>query len=448
MEEMRKLVCDQRPTWEIWNYVTKTTKASGSTLTLRLRRKMFIALLRVNSFWAWPVYCSACDLIKSLEDVLMTRASIYVNDSGDEIRPLQPAALGQFVGDVVVMARILCTENVDAEAEFVSERIESWKRRWEDCTPMDSVSELEGWAGCLIEELTGEFVKRRFITFAQMFNGVHCYRAGDPYELNEGTMDLFPVDVIDAGIVERRGPFRFVPTTELDQHLTFTSDNRIFIYENWGKYLWMANSELFHKEGGRSNREIHRALYTYLERHRVIQRYGFEGAWDLGLDLARIHFLLFYRSFSSSKPRFGNRVFFDRILGILAMRRTQLRGPQIASRLGCKEMFEQIDPWNPGVIKLWTQWERFMFPHIERGSITDIASPVFHKRLVALNSRLRSWKPETVLELRYQGYGGVDPITLYAYYAALAFGVFSVIAVCLGAIQVYLSAKALNSLRV
>jgi hypothetical protein len=120
----------------------------------------------------------------------------------------------------VVMARILCTENVDAEAEFVSERIESWKRRWEDCTPMDSVSELEGWAGCLIEELTGEFVKRPFITFAQMFNGVHPYRAGDPYELNEGTTNLFPVDVIDAGIVERRGPFRFVPTTQLDQHLS------------------------------------------------------------------------------------------------------------------------------------------------------------------------------------------------------------------------------------
>ena len=95
--------------------------------------------------------------------------------------------------------------------------------------------------------------------------------------------------------------------------------------------------------------------------------------------------------------------------------------------------------------QVWTQWKRFMFPHIERGSITRIASPVFHKRLVALNSRLHSWKPETVLELRYRGYGGVDPITLYAYYAALAFRLFGIIGVCLGATQVYLSVKALNS---
>ena len=106
------------------------------------------------------------------------------------------------------------------------------------------------WAGCLIEELTCEFVKRHFLTFTQRFNDVHPYRVGDPYELNESRMNCFPAEVIDAMIVEQRGPFRFVSTSHLDQHLTFTSENRIFIYMNWSKYLWLVNSELFHNEGG------------------------------------------------------------------------------------------------------------------------------------------------------------------------------------------------------
>ena len=50
----------------------------------------------------------------------------------------------------------------------------------------------------------------------------------------------------------------------------------------------------------------------------------------------------------------------------------------------------------------------------------------FDERANRLVETLSSWKPETFWEMRYPGYGGVDPIGLYGFHFAIVVGVITV----------------------
>jgi hypothetical protein len=49
----------------------------------------------------------------------------------------------------------------------------------------------------------------------------------------------------------------------------------------------------------------------------------------------------------------------------------------------------------------------------------------FDERAARILETLSAWKPETFWEMRYPGYGGVDPIGLYGFYFAIVLGVLT-----------------------
>lgn len=58
--------------------------------------------------------------------------------------------------------------------------------------------------------------------------------------------------------------------------------------------------------------------------------------------------------------------------------------------------------------------------------------------------RCKTGDQRTVWHLRYVGYGGVDPVGLYAFYFAIAFGIISILGLAATTAQTYTTFKALN----
>jgi hypothetical protein len=71
---------------------------------------------------------------------------------------------------------------------------------------------------------------------------------------------------------------------------------------------------------------------------------------------------------------------------------------------------------------------------------------LFKEREIKLYKTLKEWKPKTVWEMRYSGYGGVDPVGLYAFYFASVFGLIAVLGLVVSILQAYAGFKAIPHL--
>ena len=82
--------------------------------------------------------------------------------------------------------------------------------------------------------------------------------------------------------------------------------------------------------------------------------------------------------------------------------------------------------------------------HILRtGSLFEACMP-FHERQIKVYKMLKNWKPKTIWEMRHSGYGGVDPVGLYAFYFATALGIISILGLGIAAAQTYAAFKQLT----
>lgn len=84
-------------------------------------------------------------------------------------------------------------------------------------------------------------------------------------------------------------------------------------------------------------------------------------------------------------------------------------------------------------------WRRL----VNENTLFRTLSP-FKDRLDKLHDELKTWKPKTVWELRYAGYGGVDPVGLYAFYFAAFLGIITMVGLGIGIAQTYAAFKVLN----
>jgi hypothetical protein len=80
---------------------------------------------------------------------------------------------------------------------------------------------------------------------------------------------------------------------------------------------------------------------------------------------------------------------------------------------------------------------------INETTIFRTLSP-FKDRVDKLHEVLKVWKPKTVWEMGYPGYGGVDPVGLYAFYFATALGVITVLSLAVAIAQTFATFKALD----
>jgi hypothetical protein len=86
----------------------------------------------------------------------------------------------------------------------------------------------------------------------------------------------------------------------------------------------------------------------------------------------------------------------------------------------------------------------FLGPQVEDiGRLLYYCYP-FEEQIIKLQERLRNWRPRTVLEMRYAGYGGVDPVGLYAFYFASIIGMATIIGLGISVAQTYATFKALK----
>jgi hypothetical protein len=86
----------------------------------------------------------------------------------------------------------------------------------------------------------------------------------------------------------------------------------------------------------------------------------------------------------------------------------------------------------------------FLGSHSEDwGGLLDSCTP-FREREIRLYKTLKEWKPKTIWEMRFSGYGEVDPVGLYAFYIASVFGLIAIIGLGLSIVQTYTGIKVLN----
>jgi ABC-type transporter Mla maintaining outer membrane lipid asymmetry permease subunit MlaE len=69
----------------------------------------------------------------------------------------------------------------------------------------------------------------------------------------------------------------------------------------------------------------------------------------------------------------------------------------------------------------------------------------FKERVDKLQQTLKDWRPETIWQLRYSGYGGVDPVGLYAFYFATIFGILTIMGLAGTGAQTFAAFNALPS---
>lgn len=340
------------------------------------------------------------------------------------------------------MSRLLSSTVDDPKGRFALIRSQSWRERWPHLYLSDPDEELQSWGWIIVEELSGRFVIQTFERFSGYWNGVNEYRYRESATGTTGGVtalyhNIPPVEVLESTVVEGRGPFRFVAAECLEDHLTFTSDYRIRIYKQWQEYHWMVKSRLFNAEYARHGTS-HSAFFHHLEWDATIEKYGFVGTWNLGMDLAKIHYLLVYRCAVSKPIRYS--FYKVPLIGqLLSDYVSTSRSQRIASRLGCMPMIGGRDGQDS-----WESYNRFLFPQARLGPVTEVTSAIFRQRLLNLNSHLSDWKPQTVGQLRHVGYGDADPISLYGFYAAIMFGIVSLIGVVLAALQVYIGWRSVS----
>jgi len=85
----------------------------------------------------------------------------------------------------------------------------------------------------------------------------------------------------------------------------------------------------------------------------------------------------------------------------------------------------------------------FVGVHAEDWSSLFDACLPFRERQIKLQKVLKEWRPKTIWEMRYPGYGGVDPVGLYAFYFATLLGIITIFGVGISAAQTYAAFKAI-----
>jgi len=321
-----------------------------------------------------------------------------------------------FVVDALLLIKSLKKVQVlnphpDPFGEFDLKRQDTWKTRWAFLAGRKGEKNWAEYRLGLCDALfgipikTGEHYDKTPIVASTLRSVPLSVReAGSP---DTPEMDY---GVFDATNIQARGPFSFMPTDRLEDHLSITLDHKIKIYVHWrslGRFRHhrvltdrpkkftmfdTLTSRTRHESASQSN--IRPFLYTL---HNYVQ----------------VSIMLFFFQ-NANKP--ASRLFFwKRRSSQDIFKKIEIEG-HMKSISPPDEMRKRIRP----TLNRIGGWEGMLNTDTEFR--TEFA---FKERLDAVYSKLREWKPSTVWEMRYIGYGGVDPVTLYAFYFSIVFGLIT-----------------------
>jgi hypothetical protein len=362
--------------------------------------------------------------------------------------------LQYFVEDAITMIRILAqsTDRVpigysaNPRTQFMEQRWPSWRERWAGRPGCDTYHVLDAYTCALCDAIFGLWP-------AKGNKGKELFHDNEPgcqhrcvaqmfSRINSGFFEGFIRDrhLLDAEYIEANGPFRFIETNRLDQHLLITRDNKILFFSDWKRWTGLCYHRVLRDNA--DNLFSNLINYSRGRRERSSQ-YG-HACSHISSDIAASIRLFFHQPKKEQSPE--RKLFRMRwlhsvqhVLSELMHSVPSIHLPfmtpsrnAIAERIGLKlpvgVAFEEIAAQIEVEDHFGSSWD--LYPFLDRAR--------------QLETTLRTWKPKTVLQLRYPGYGGVNPVELYGFYFGAGFGVIAFIALAVSVAQTYASFKALS----
>lgn len=426
---------------------------------ITLFSELYVPMLREYNSNTWEVLHqvtvnSRLELIRQLQYFFLFSSSMNSKESDVSSCNTVPN-LQYFIDDAIQLLRILkqpvatfstSLEQAHPFYQFNIQRNASWNQRykslpnsvdlWKEymCGLCDALFGLwpasgpgpfhkeHGASGCIGTLLTS------FIHGHRDASGVphiDCYR-------------------FDAAYIESRGPFRFKAASSIDDHLLITEHNEILFYAHWQKWACLTSLSVLHSKSLPctfdilmcSNRRGWKPQpLTCQIRTSLSQIFG---------DLVTTGMLFFLQDDINKRIDIKNQS--SQNWWIKRLRTTFSSFPatgrssaRIAKRIGMSTSDDDLSYARAFLECCNNDWARL----VNGNTLFRTLSP-FKDRVDNLHDVLKRWKPKTVWEMHYPGYGGVDPVGLYAFYFAAVLGIVTLISLGVTIAQTFAAFKALD----
>lgn len=464
--DLSKRVCHGNPTVNDLreaNLITNTK--SEWILTDSLRTKLYIHLfvpvsnMTSGTEGAYPllddIVQEKIKIVSRFQQfaIVASLAPFYRPPNNILERPKQSPNLEHFVDDAICLLKILQAPLPPSDSrnlqdydhpffQFDQHRRGSWDSRWDSCIDFTVTEWKRYWEDykCgLTDALFGLWPAPGPQTFHSgggkkdgcigTVLGSLVLHGREP-----DTIPTINVNHLDAKYIQSNGPFRFKATKRLDDHLVVTSKDEILIYTDLKKWAGIKDHRVL-----RTNVEECTAFDILTTESRKcsevqsIRDHLYSLYNDLQISILVIFFQDSYESAATETRRSLRTSFLNgRCIGGQS-------SVDIASRLKIRATEAEVLARTNYFIQGWHTWRAYF----GRDSETRLLCP-FKFRVDELYSTLKEWKPRTIWELRYRGYGSVDLIGLYGFYFALIIGVSGITAFAVSVAQMYASFKALG----
>jgi len=270
--------------------------------------------------------------------------------------------------------------------------------------------------------------------------------------------------LLNATFIERCGPYRFERTSIVAEHLFITEDNHILVYGDWQKqFSLMLNNIVCGPYEGLTTTFDWLVCEESCYRHASYCRSQYD---SLCVDLIATNLLFFMPEVTAvptekddeiaakldpesgrSPKRLSSWIMTGHPEKLwIALRKLTLqrdRNLDIAKRVGIPlDDKTGLARFREVVTRRYRRGRgNDGFVHPDR--LLRFGS-AFRERIDTLHDTLRNWKPQTIWEMRYSGYGGVDPITRYAFWFSTIFGVVAILGFAATVLSTYASFKQLG----
>lgn len=235
------------------------------------------------------------------------------------------------------------------------------------------------------------------------------------------------LDNLDASFISgRRGPFKFVKTSRLDEHLTVSKDHEIRVYTNWKRLLMLrvhgVVSESYRRRKVQEDQSHDNAtMFQELALCRYHTDKELEGSWIqmFSEELVHTYVVLFFREARKQEPKFGT-------WGWWRQKLVPTRSEKIAEAILKEITLEEIAQFS----------EAWGFD-IKSSVYSSDFNRLWRGRLEDLHDIIVSWRPHNLRELFYMGFGELSPLEWYAFIFSLGFGIATILSVVLVGIQTF-----------
>jgi hypothetical protein len=346
--------------------------------------------------------------------------------------------LQSFVLDVFDLIQILITPTPKLSPEYAKThplfqlicRLEDWRKRWGEQIPdtMKSNESRNGYVVALCDAIFGvhtgkDLYERPTFEHTNLWSLLST-------DMAQSHIPISDFKLLDAGYIERHGPYRFITTTRLDQHLT-VEGHTIFYYADWKKWTFLSRHNVLRRacEVNRSGNHVSFDTLVNKNRMRTGEPHYSSGLMGISQDILVTNILCFHRDTLFTEKRSRVRS----LLTYIGISNNATTSWQVGRRMGV----DLEDDVVQGLAKA------FVGVHAEDWSSLFDACLPFRERQRKLQNVLREWRPRTIWEMRYPGYGGVDPVGLYAFYFATFLGIITIVGVGVSAAQTYAAFKAI-----